>query len=69
MFELDSGEVKSLCFCVCVCMCFKYRLAGKRMKMENEKGKWKLYCDFLKIKKYHLSILELNLNIIYSLRV
>lgn len=54
---------------LCVCVCFKYRLAGKRMKMENEKGKWKLYCDFLKIRKYHLSILELNLNIIYSLRV
>lgn len=77
MFELDNGEDKfrkvvvlcvCVCMCVCVCLCFfKRRLTSKRMKMENEKEKRKLYS--LKIRKYHLSILGLNLNIIYSLRV
>lgn len=33
-------------------MCvFKHRLAGKRMKMENEKGKWESYRASLKIIK------------------
>lgn len=52
---------------MCVCV-FKHRLAGKRMKMENEKGKYRgIVSRFF--ENYKIICQFWNLNIIYSLRV